>query len=280
MSGSPGGPAAEGMLVQAMWWYAGTVLYPSQALKRVGLIGRTVQGDLPEALRRTGLGTHFSRAHDRPVFLDRTTEHDHLVETFDQIGAIYDAYVQPFSRPIFDEAIEEMRPYLPCDARVLDAGCGAGRELRRVARLVPDGEVVGIDLAAGMLREAHRAAQAHGLDNTAFFQCDVGDLPEAFAGCFDLAYNSLAHHHYPEPLKAAREIRRCLRPGGLYCIVDPGPEWYNQMSAPVAKWADPGWIGFHTPGEFLLLLREAGFARTAWVDLLPGFGITMGQTAL
>jgi hypothetical protein len=49
------------------------------------------------------------------------------------------------------------------------------------------------------------------------------------------------------------------------------------MSAPIARWADPGWIGFHTPDEFRSLLARAGFGRTAWVELLPGFGVAVGQ---
>jgi hypothetical protein len=41
MSGShaghaPGGPAAEGLLVAAMWSWAGQVLYPAQAARRAG----------------------------------------------------------------------------------------------------------------------------------------------------------------------------------------------------------------------------------------------------
>jgi len=142
---------------------------------------------------------------------------------------------------------------------------------------VPDGEVVGIDLAAGMVNAAHVAARAHGLDHCAFAQADVGALPEVFTGAFDVAYNSLAHHHYPDPPGAAREILRCLRPGGLYCIVDPGPEWFNRISAPLAKWSDPGWIGFHKPSEFRSLLLGAGFARFSWRELLPGFGLAVAQ---
>jgi hypothetical protein len=52
------------------------------------------------------------------------------------------------------------------------------------------------------------------------------------------------------------------------------------MSAPIARWADPGWIGFHTPEGFQRLFREAGFARAGWIDLLPGFGLAVGQKAL
>lgn len=278
MCHAPGGPGAEGLLAATMWRYAATVLYPAQALRRAGLRSAPV-GDPPVDVHTRGLGPRFSRVHDRPVLLGESTEHDHLVTEFDRMAEVYDAFVRPFSTPIFDEALDEMRPYLPPDARVLDAGCGAGRELQRVARRVPRGEVVGIDLAAGMVEAAHRDARAHGLTSCAFFQSDVGDLPAEFTEGFDVVYNCLAHHHYPDPPAAAREIHRCLRPGGVYCVVDPGPRWFNLVSAPFAKWADPGWISFHTPEEFRALMADAGFVRTSWRELLPGFGLAVGQKA-
>ena len=196
------------------------------------------------------------------------------------MAEVYDLVVRPFSTPIFDEALATLDRYLAPDWRVLDTGCGPGRELRRLARLVPDGEAVGVDLAAGMVKTADAASRAAGLDNCAYFQADVGDLPRAFTGKFDLVYNSLAHHHYPDPAAAAAAVLRCLRPGGIYCVVDPGPAWFNTMSAPVARLTDPGWIGFHTPERFRELLEAAGFARTCWVPLLPGFGAAIGQKAI
>ncbi len=138
---------------------------------------------------------------------------------------------------------------------------------------------VGIDLAAGMVKVAHTAAEKHGLDNCAFFQADVGELPRRFRGRFDLAYNCLAHHHYQDPRAAAAEVLRCLRPGGVYCVIDPGPAWFNALSAPLGRRADPGWIGWKTPDEFRSLLQDAGFARVSWIPLLPGFGMAVGQRA-
>jgi SAM-dependent methyltransferase len=272
--------AAEGLLVGAMWSWAQHVLLPAQALKRSGVaVVGPPEGDEPVDVPAPGLGPRFSTEHDRPVLLERPTEHDPLVEEFDRMGEVYDAFVRPFSTPIFDEAVAVLEPWLRPDARVLDAGCGAGRELRRIARLVPRGEVVGVDLAAGMVAAAHRAARAHGLDHCAFFQADVGALPAELDSAFDLVYSSLAHHHYPDPAAATREIMRCLRPGGLYCVVDPGPAWFTALSAPLAKFADPGWIGFHTPTEFRRLFEAAGFSRTSWRELLPGFGLAVGQKA-
>jgi trans-aconitate methyltransferase len=94
---------------------------------------------------------------------------------------VYDAIVRPFSEVVFGEALGEIDLWLRPDARVLDAGCGAGRELRAVARRVPDGEVVGIDLAAGMVNAAP-AAGARGRDHCAFPQADVGALQTVRAG--------------------------------------------------------------------------------------------------
>jgi ubiquinone/menaquinone biosynthesis C-methylase UbiE len=139
---------------------------------------------------------------------------------------------------------------------------------------------VGIDLAAGMVNAAHKAARAKGFDNTAFFQSDVGELPQEFTDAFDLVYSSLAHHHYPDPAAATREIHRALRPGGVYAVIDAGPEWFVKRSSPLAHWADPGWIGFHTPAGFMALFAAAGFVNTGWIDLLPGFGIACAQKPL
>lgn len=274
---APGGPLAEGVLVQAMWQYAAVVLRPAQTAKRQGLISRTTIGSPPTPNRRAGLGAKFSAAFEAPVTLQGATAHDHLVEEFDRLGETYDAYVRPFSTPIMDEAIAELSHYIGPDWRLLDAGCGAGREACRMARLVPRGEVVGIDLAAGMTAAAFRSTRAKGLDNTAFIQADVGALPNMLHEGFDLAYSLLAHHHYPEPEAATRAIFHCLRPSGLYAVIDAGPEWFTRLSSSLASWADPGWIGFHTPEQFRSLHTFVGFVDCCWIDLLPGFGIALAR---
>jgi len=274
------GPAqlAEAQLVGVLWCYAVSVLYPARLLKRSGLpVVGPPNGTEPIGLPRRGLGRRFSEQAEGPVLLDGPAQNRHLVQEFDRHARFYEPLVRPFSTPIFDEALDVIRGYLAPDSRVLDAACGPGRELRRVAALVPRGEVVGVDLAAGMIGVAHASAADRGLDNCAFFQADVGELPAAFDHAFDLAYSCLAHHHFPDPPAAARNVLRCLRPGGVYCVVDPGPAWFNLLSAPFGRLADPGWIGWRTPSEFCALLADAGFARACWIPLLPGFGLAVGQ---
>ncbi|MFN0103831.1 MAG: class I SAM-dependent methyltransferase [Bryobacteraceae bacterium] len=275
-----GDKMAGGCLVGAMWSYAANVLYPAQFYKQMGLpVTTPLIGELPHDPPAPGLGRRFSDEYPNPVLLDTATKHDHLVEDFDEMSDVYSTFVRPFSTPIFGEAMKVMDRLLPPQARMLDGGCGPGHELLKMARLRPAGEVVGIDLAAGMVKTAHRAARAAAVRNCAFFQSDIGALPDLFNSEFDLVYSCLAHHHYPEPDTATEAIFRCLRPGGIYCVVDPGPEWFNRMSSALAKWADPGWIRFHSPEEFRALFYRAGFARTGWLELLPGFGLALGQKA-
>jgi ubiquinone/menaquinone biosynthesis C-methylase UbiE len=268
----------QAALVCGLWSYSAGVLYPARALKLAGtsVVGPPV-GDLPEGLPLSGAGRFFADRFPEPVMLDEESPHADLVDDFDRLAPLYEALVRPLSTPIFDEAIAVIGDYLASDSRALDLGCGPGRELRRIAALVPEGEVVGVDLAGGMLVTAHASTRREGVDNCAFFQADAGRLPRELTGRFDLVYSCLAHHHFPDPDAAAANALRCLRLGSVYCVVDPGPEWFNTLSAPLCRIGDPGWIGWKTPEGFRELFGGAGFVRTCWIPLLPGFGLAIGQ---
>jgi ubiquinone/menaquinone biosynthesis C-methylase UbiE len=263
------------IMISQLWWYGAAVLRPAQFLKQQGWYPENVLGTRPSTRVPRGGGRHFSRKHKRPVLLDRKPERYDLVEDFDGMSDVYSTAVDPFAKPIFEETIAAIAPYLTPSSRILDPSCGPGLDLCHLAALVPDGEIVGADLAAKMVERAAANARERSLANTAFFQADVCELPAAFAGKFDAVFCSLSFHHYTDPLRALRGMRRCLRKGGHAFITDAGPRWMQLLGSPIAKWADPGWVAFRTGEEFQELCAEAGFSGFYWTELLPGMGLTI-----
>src|ERR1700674_1950194 len=64
--------------------------------------------------------------------------------------------MEPDHLPITLPVLEKMR--LAPTANVLDVGCGAGWLSRRLAKLVPEGRVIGMDISDEMIRHARRAS--------------------------------------------------------------------------------------------------------------------------
>ncbi|MGN5631415.1 class I SAM-dependent methyltransferase [Streptomyces sp. AC154] len=103
---------------------------------------------------------------------------------------------------------------LPAGARVLDAGCGTGRVMIRLAELGYD--CVGVDLDASMLAVARK--QAPGLP---WFQTDLAEFEPArlgIAGGFDLVV--AAGNIFPllasgTEAAVVKHLSAALRPGGL-----------------------------------------------------------------
>jgi SAM-dependent methyltransferase len=266
------------VLVANLWWYSFAVLRPAQLWKAPFRAYRTPDiGKPPVPRKGRTAGKHYYLRHREPVLLEEAPDDYHAVEDFDGLSAQYERIMEPFSQPIFEEVLEVFKPFVSAKSRILDPSCGPGTELLRLARLVPDGEVVGADLAADMVRTAAANARRRGVENAAFFQADVANMPKHFARRFDAIYCAFAFHHYPDRVGALREMRRVLRPGGHVFIVDAGPLWMKTLAAPLARWGDPGWVSFHTGEEFQRFFAEAGFSSFYWTEILPGIGLSVAS---
>jgi ubiquinone/menaquinone biosynthesis C-methylase UbiE len=93
--------------------------------------------------------------------------------------------------------------------RILDLACGPGNLTRRLAALVtPDGEVVGVDLARGMIQLARKAA----IPNAHFEVMDIEHLtfPDA---SFDAVVCGHGLQFAPDLGRALQEARRVLKSG-------------------------------------------------------------------
>jgi ubiquinone/menaquinone biosynthesis C-methylase UbiE len=103
------------------------------------------------------------------------------------------------------------------DARILDAGCGAGFVTITLARALPEAEVVGVDLSERMLAEARRKTPPEVVSRVRFEQADASKLPFPDQS-FDLV--GLANM-----IPFFDELARLVAPGGSVVFsFSAGPE--------------------------------------------------------
>ena len=157
--------------------------------------------------------------------------------------------------------------------RVVDLGCGGGRTtLELASRVGPGGEVVGVDISAGMLAAGRDRAARLGTGNVEFVHADVQvhDLGEAR---FDAAYSRFGVMFFADPAAAFANVRRALRPGAALSFVCWQSvfdnEWMLIPGAAVAAVtgslppmpgpAEPGPFSLADPGRVRAVLDAAGF---------------------
>jgi ubiquinone/menaquinone biosynthesis C-methylase UbiE len=106
--------------------------------------------------------------------------------------------------------------------RILDIGCGTGSLIMLIKGLHPDVDIVGLDPDPKALARASRKAERAGFS----IRLDQGysdELPYPEAS-FDRVFSSFMFHHVEEDAKGKtlREIRRVLKPGGFFHMLDFG----------------------------------------------------------
>lgn len=99
---------------------------------------------------------------------------------------------------------------------VLDVGTGPGLLLAHLGRRRPDLLLHGVDLSPHMIALARANLAEHAAELTVG---DVGALPYP-DNSFDLVVSSLSMHEWPDPVAAAAELERVLRPRGTLAIYD------------------------------------------------------------
>jgi arsenite methyltransferase len=116
--------------------------------------------------------------------------------------------------PITLPVLEKMR--LAVADNVLDVGCGSGWLARRLAELMPEGRVVGVDVSDEMIRVARRTSLE--FENILYATGEVGEIPWE-ANFFNHAISVESAYYWPELAAGIREIFRVLRPGGKAWIL-------------------------------------------------------------
>ncbi|MDP3699688.1 MAG: methyltransferase domain-containing protein [Hylemonella sp.] len=161
--------------------------------------------------------------------------------------------------------------------RVLDLGCGSGRDVYALAQLVgPTGSVVGVDmtdeqLAVARAHQAHQA-QVFGFDNVRFLHGYIERLDELGLehGSFDVIVSNCVVNLSPDKDAVLAGVQRLLKPGGEFYFSDV----YADRRVPAAVKNDPVLYGECLGGalywnDFQRLAQRHGFADPRLVDDRP-----------
>jgi SAM-dependent methyltransferase len=142
-------------------------------------------------------------------------------------------------------------------AIVLDLACGPGIYTREIARRIPGGQVVGLDISPPMLAYAAARASREGLRNVTWVHGDAMNLPFP-DGSLDAASCCGALHLFPDPGRALSELHRVLKPGGrlVAAVGRRGKGLSADLLAAVAKRSG---IASWTDADFRARLGDAGF---------------------
>lgn len=105
--------------------------------------------------------------------------------------------------------------------RIIDFGTGFGTTATAFAKLYPEAEVIGIDLAPHFIRFARGLAERRGIPNLTFYRQHGAQTVFGDASA-DVVVEAYVLHE--QPLEEARailaEMHRVLRPGGRYICAD------------------------------------------------------------
>jgi hypothetical protein len=167
--------------------------------------------------------------------------------------------------------------------RILEVGCGTGRNTPAYVKAYPDAEVHAIDCAAGLLRFAHGYAECQGAP-IHFAQMDATalDYPD---DSFDLVVSHILGHETTQRglPKWVAEAWRVLKPGGVMFHLDvtTQPGFLKLAELVMNDWqvrfnGEPFWMGW-ADADLKSIMRDIGIPEDAMFAEHMGSGGPMGK---
>jgi ubiquinone/menaquinone biosynthesis C-methylase UbiE len=166
--------------------------------------------------------------------------------------------------------------------RILDLACGIGQSIIPIKERFPNAEVYGIDLAAPLLKYAHKLAESEGVAlHLSQQNAERTTFPSEW---FDVVTSCILFHEIPD--EAAKNViaegYRLTKPGGYFQIGDTVPyrhldvfrrfssDWQTEHNGE-PYWRQAG------QRDYPALLRAAGFREVEERPTRAGLWVTSGR---
>lgn len=174
------------------------------------------------------------------------------LQAYEQIA---ENFAERYFNANLEEEVEHFCRWLPRGARVVDLGCGVGRDLLKLSAYGL--RTVGLDLSPAMLRHAVLRGVSAPL-----VLGDLRTLPLATASC-DGSWACASLLHFPKSALATilGEIRRITERVAFFSLIEGGGERWSFEKSSTKRF-----FCYYRMDELLVYLRSTGFKEVdVWI---------------
>lgn len=172
---------------------------------------------------------------------------------YDRIAHLYDEPGRDHS--LDPRLVSFLKEKQSRSVRILDLGCGTGKQLAADRHVYPDLFMAGLDLFHGMLAQAKQRS-----NRVQWIQGDSAHPPFS-SKSFDYITNQYSYHHMQDKDSFFASVYRILKPGGQFVMTNIDPwsmtGWAIYRYFPPAK--DRDFVDALPVSEFVRKLESVGF---------------------
>jgi demethylmenaquinone methyltransferase/2-methoxy-6-polyprenyl-1,4-benzoquinol methylase len=211
--------------------------------------------------------------------IDRTREHDRLIQIYRRKAKHYDITSRLYPAPFYPQRAQRLRAVQALGLRagdtVIDIACGTGLNFPLLEEVIgPGGRIVGVDLTDAMLAEAQHRIEANGWSNVSLVQADAADFE--FPARVHAILSTYALSQVPECAEVVAHGAAALSGGGRWVVLDlkvpdNTPGWLARLGTAVVRpfGSIDEWTACR-PWERIRAAMQEELIDPSWTDLFFG----------